>query len=173
MPPFESPSHRRQKRSEPHLTEKERAQRRQNLRWMALATGAALFAMATGKTRPARAAEPSVSFGAPTVLSARGQRLKVAVPLNREGRERLSAASFLIEGVQAPEGLSAPQAGGFTVLRPERGAYVVFQSNEIVDAPALSLRFTVAGDPRSPYQMDLKIPDSSLVQVATAGRNSR
>lgn len=173
MPPFQSPTSRRPKRSEPHLTEKQRAQRRQSLRWMALATGAALFAMATAQVKPARAAEPSITFGAPTVLSARGQRLKVAVPVNREGSSRLSAASFLIETVQAPQGLPAPTADGFTVLRPARGAYVVFQSNEIVDAPALSLRFTVAGDPRSPYQMDLRIPDSALVQVATSTRPGR
>ena len=173
MPPFESQSNRRQKRVQPPLTEKQRAQQRQNLRWMALATGAALFAMATAHVKPARADEPAIVFGAPTVLSARGQRLKVAVPVNREGRTRLSAASFLIENVQAPEGLAAPDAQGFTVLRPARGAYVVFQSNEVVDAPALSLRFTVAGDPRSPYLMDLRIPDSSLVQVATTHRNSR
>ena len=173
MPLFESRSHRRQKRVQPPLTEKQRAQQRQNLRWMALATGAALFAMATAHVKPVRANEPAIVVGAPTVLSARGQRLKVAVPVNSEGRERLSAASFLIENVQAPEGLVAPDAQGFTVLRPARGTYVIFQSNEVVDAPALSLRFTVAGDPRSPYQMDLRIPDSSLVQVATNQRASR
>ncbi len=173
MPPFLPQNDRRRKRTEPHLTEKQRAQRRQNLRWMALATGAALFAMASAQSRPVRAAEPSVSFGAPTVLSARGQRLKVAVPVQREGSARLSAASFLIETVEAPQGLTPPNAEGFTVLRPARGAYVVFQSTEIVDAPALSLRFTVAGDPRSPYQMDLRIPDSALVQVATSGRPGR
>lgn len=174
MPLNQPQSPRRAKRPEPHLTERERAQRRQALRWMALATGAALFSMATAHTKTARAAEPSITFGAPTVLSARGQRLKVAIPVTREnGERRLSAASFLIETVQAPNGLVPPNAGSFTVLRPARGHYVVFQSSDIIDAPALSLRFTVAGDPRSPYQMDLKIPDSALVQVATTGRGAR
>ena len=164
---------RRQKRDAPHLTERQRAERRKNLRWMALATGAALFAMASSRARPARASAPSVTFGAPTVLSARGQRLKVAVPVRREGTERLSAASFLIEKVQAPTGQAAPSVEGFTVLRPERGGYVVFQSSEIVDAPTLSLRFTVAGDPKSPYQMDLRIPESGLIQVASSQRDRR
>lgn len=171
MPPFESQSTRRPKRTDRHLTEAERAARRQQLRWLGLATGAALFAMATASApRPARAAEPSLSFGAPTVMSARGQRLKVAIPIRREGGARLSAAAFLIERVEAPTGLEPPAATAFTVLRPARASYVVFQSAEIVDAPALSLRFTVAGDPKSPYQMDLKIPDAGLVQVASSGR---
>ena len=164
---------RRPKRKEPHLTEKQRAERRQNLRWMALATGAAAFAMATTRSRPAHSAEPVITFGAPTVLSARGQRLKVAIPVRREGSERLSAASFLIEKVKAPEGLAAPTIEGFTVLRPERGGYVVFQSNEIVDAPTLSLRFTVAGDPKSPYQMDLRIPEAGPAQVQVASNQRR
>ncbi len=173
MPLNELQPNRRQKRKDAHLTDKQRAERRQNLRWMALATGAAVFAMASSQARPVRSAEPTVSFGAPTVLSARGQRLKVAIPVRREGAYRLSAASFLIETVLAPEGVPAPSVEGFTVLRPEVGSYVVFQSNEIIEAPTLSLRFTVAGDPKSPYQMDLKIPGSTTTQVASSQRGSR
>ena len=173
MPLNEFRSNRRQKRKEPHLTDRQRAERRQNLRWMALATGAALFAMASGRMKPAHAAGPPISFGAPTVLSARGQRLKVAIPLRHEGPGRLSAASFLVEQAQVPAGLLAPTVEGFTVLRPEHGRYVVFQSAEIVEASTLSLRFTVAGDPLSPYQMDLRIPDSGAIQVASSQRNSR
>jgi hypothetical protein len=50
---------------------------------------------------------------------------------------------------------------GFTVMRPAKADYVVFQSGEVIDSPEVSLIVSVAGDPRSPYRMDLQVPPAS------------
>lgn len=124
-----------------------------------LATGALVLAALTlAASNRVSAVEQRVEFGAPTVLSQQGQRLKVAVPLRTAPDDRATAAAFLVRDTTASGGFSAPQAEGFTVLRPEEAAYVVFQSTEVVDSPELSMTFSVAGDPNSPYRMDLKIP---------------
>lgn len=153
--------------------------RQQRLRWIALLmAGSLVAAWSLATSRPARAGDEARTFGAPTVLSARGQRLKVMVPLTELPAERTSAAAFHVENSQASAGHDAPTPGGFTVMRPVRSSYVVFQSEEVIDAPAVSLTFTVAGDPKSPYLMDLVIPEASfgqpvpLARVAAVGRDA-
>lgn len=131
----------------------------QRLRRFSLATGAlVLAAVALLATQAASAVEQRVEFGAPTVLSQQGQRLKVAVPFRTAPEDRATAAAFLVRATTANGGFTAPQAASFTIMRPDETPYVVFQSAEIVDAPELSMTFSVAGDPNSPYRMDLKIP---------------
>ncbi len=152
---------------------------RQRLRRIVLWTVmAAAAAWSLASVRPAPAAEELRTFGAPTVLSARGQRLKVVVPMVEAAGIRASAAAFAVEQSQAASGFDAPTPEGFTVMRPSRSPYVVFQSAEVVEAPAVSLTFAVAGDPKSPYQMDLAIPTAAyrqpeaLARVASAGREA-
>jgi hypothetical protein len=155
------------------------AGRLHRLRRIALLVAAAIAA--TGSfaiSPPVSAVEEAKTFGAPTVLSARGQRLKVVLPVTDGAGDRSSAVTYFVERTQAASGYDSPAAAGFTVMRPDRSPYVVFQSEEVVDAPAVSLTFTVAGDPRSPYQMDLAIPAASfsqpepLARVAAAGRGA-
>ena len=107
---------------------------------------------------PAGAVDQTVEFGAPTVLSAQGQRLKVVVPVLSPADDWATAASFMVRETEVPQGHAALPAGDFTVMRPAASDYVVFQSGDVVHAPEVSLVITVAGDPRSPYRMDLEVP---------------
>lgn len=107
---------------------------------------------------PAAAVEQPIDFGAPTVLSLQGQRLKVLVPVASAPGDRATASSFLIRETEVPLGYEAVSAQAFTVMRPAGADYVVFQSREVVDSPQVSLVVSVAGDPRGPYRMELQVP---------------
>ncbi|MGE0313083.1 MAG: hypothetical protein AB7P21_15840 [Lautropia sp.] len=135
-------------------------------------TGLAIAAWALLTMQAAGAVEQPVAFGAPTVLSQQGQRLKVAIPMRTAPDDRATAAAFLVRSARAGEGFASPQPERFTVLRPADSPYVVFQSDEVVASPALSMTFSVAGDPNSPYRMDLRIPadaSGSLAALDSAG----
>lgn len=122
----------------------------------------------------ARAVDQTVDFGAPTVLSQQGQRLKVLVPVRSAPDDRATAASFLVRETEVPQGFQALPAQDFTVLRPARSDYVVFQSGDVVRSPEVTLLVSVAGDPRSPYRMDLKVPPASASadRLAISGAGS-
>ena len=109
----------------------------------------------------ALAVEQSVDFGAPTVLSQQGQRLKVVLPVRSAPDDRATAASFLVRETEVDAGFQPVAAQGFTVMRPARSDYVVLQSADVVSSPHISLVMSVAGDPRSPYRMDLEVPPAS------------
>ena len=109
----------------------------------------------------AQAVDQTVDFGAPTVISQQGQRLKVVVPVRSAPNDRATAASFLVRETEVPQGYHAVSTEGFTVMRPAKADYVVFQSGEVIDSPEVSLIVSVAGDPRSPYRMDLQVPPAS------------
>lgn len=128
---------------------------RKPLAALVVATACALAAS------PAGAVENTVEFGAPTVLSAQGQRLKVVLPVKSAPDDWATAASFMVRETEVPQGHAALPAGGFTVMRPAAADYVVFQSGDVVRAPEVSLIITVAGDPRSPYRMDLQVPQAA------------
>jgi len=124
----------------------------------------ALLAVATAGIAfgaPAGAVEKTVDFGAPTVLSAQGQRLKVVLPVKSAPDDRATAASIMVRETEVPHGHAVLPAGSFTVMRPAASDYVVFQSGDVVLSPAVSLIISVAGDPRSPYRMDLEVPQAS------------
>ena len=128
----------------------------------------------------AQAVDQTVDFGAPTVLSQQGQRLKVVVPVRSAQDDRATAASFLVRETEVPQGYHALPAQDFTVMRPAMADYVVFQSGEVVDSPEVSLVVSVAGDPRSPYRMDLQVPPASasssrlaMSNRATSSRGNR
>ncbi len=122
----------------------------------------------------AAAVEQPVEFGAPTVLSQQGQRLKVVVPVRSAPDDRATAASFMVRETEVPQGFEPPPAQSFTVMRPAQSDYVLFQSGEIVRSPEVTLLVSVAGDSRSPYRMSLKVPPAhgGGDRVAMAGRAS-
>ena len=124
---------------------------------------------------PAGAVDQTVDFGAPTVLSQQGQRLKVVLPVQSAPDDRATAASFLVRETEVPQGYQALPAQDFTVMRPAMADYVVFQSGDVVTSPEVSLIVSVAGDPRSPYRMDLQVPPataSSRTAMATPGTSA-
>ncbi|HZH05245.1 MAG TPA: hypothetical protein VEY69_01085 [Lautropia sp.] len=110
---------------------------------------------------PAAAVDQAVDLGVPTVLSQQGQRLKVMVPVRSAPHDRATAASFLVRETEVPRGYDALPAQDFTVMRPALTDYVLLQSGDIVHSPEVSLVVSVAGDPRSPYRMDLQVPPAS------------
>ncbi len=147
----------------------DRAQRRLALRAGVLV--AAALALTAMTSRPAGAVDSSVKFGAPTVLSQQGQRLKVLLPVRSAPNDRATAASFLVRESEVPQGHTPPVAADFSVQRPAQADYVVLQSAEIVRAPQVALLISVAGDPLSPYRMDLEVPSqgSAMAPLAQAG----
>ena len=152
----------------------EGARRRRLVLRTGLLTAAALAVLAlTGK--PARAVDGSVQFGTPQVLSQQGQRLKVLVPVRSPADDRATAASFLVRETEVPQGYPALPAQSFAVLRPTQSDYVVLQSSDVVRAPQVALLVSVAGDPNSPYRMDLAVPPAaaSLDRVAMADEAAR
>ena len=122
---------------------------------------AACFAACFVFAGAAQAVDQTVDFGVPTVTSQQGQRLKVVVPVRSAPDDRATAASFLVRETEVPQGYHAVSTEGFTVMRPAKADYVVFQSGEVVNSPEVSLVVSVAGDPRSPYRMDLQVPPAS------------
>jgi hypothetical protein len=123
----------------------------------------ALLAIAGAVTMgPAQVlATDGIRFGAPTVLSQQGQRLKVVVPVASTAGERATASTFMVRETEVPRGHPTLPAQDFIVMRPAVGDYVVFQSGDVVTASQVSLIVSVAGDPDSPYRMDLQVPDNS------------
>lgn len=118
--------------------------------------------------RPAAAVEQAVTFGTPAVLSQQGQRLKVVVPVRAAANDRATAAAFLVRSANAAPGFAAPDVEGFTVMKPDASPYLILQSDEIVRTPRLTMMISVAGDPQSPYQMDLTIPPATATLAALA-----
>jgi hypothetical protein len=133
----------------------------------------ALAAACTAFCVTAQAVDQTVDFGAPTVVSQQGQRLKVVVPVMSAPDDRATAASFLVRETEVPQGFHALPAQDFTVMRPAQADYVVFQSGEVVHSPEVSLIVSVAGDPRSPYRMDLQVPPASASSNRLALSGSR
>ncbi len=117
------------------------------------------------------AVEQPVEFGAPTVLSQQGQRLKVVLPVrSAPDDERATAASFLVRETEVEPRFGAVAPEGFTVMRPAQADYMVLQSGDVVNAPRISVLMSVAGDPRSPYRMDLDVPPANASsQLAMSG----
>ncbi len=122
----------------------------------------ALAALLAGLGVGALAVEQPVEFGAPMVLSQQGQRLKIVLPVrSAPDDERATAASFLVRETEVEPNYGSVPPEGFTVMRPAQADYMVLQSGAVVNAPRISVLMSVAGDPRSPYRMDLEVPPAS------------
>jgi hypothetical protein len=102
--------------------------------------------------------QAEVQLGDPSVVSQRGQRLKIAVPYGSSPGERIPVLRFTIEDVKVPEGYKAPAARGFTMLQGESRNIVTLLSREIVDAPSMSMIIKVAnqsGDNSRSYVVNI------------------
>ena len=66
-------------------------------------------------------------------------------------------------------------ARNFVIMRPDASPYVIFHSEEDVTAPQILLTVNVMGDPNSPYQMRLSIPENGgdRTMMAMGGDNGR
>lgn len=113
--------------------------------------------MAQPPADPAHRLAERIDLGQPSVLSQRGQRLKVAVPYGSAPGAQVSPVRIWVAAVDVPPGEIKPEARAFTVQRPERRNLVIVQSREPVTASRLTLTLKVAGqDDASTF--DLAVP---------------
>lgn len=157
------------------MTRLQKKARAPRLKQATLAAVAALGLSAV--SLPASAVDYPINFGEPIVLSQQGQRLKVLLPFQTAPNDRATAVDFLVEKAEVPAGFYTPDAERFTVMRPDAAPYVIFQSEDDVNAPNMVLTVSVHGDINSPYQMRLNIPDqqeaSMMASASDAARSGR
>lgn len=128
----------------------------------------AIALLAAGASAPALAT-PAIDLGHPSVLSARGQKLKIAVPYGSAPGETVSATRFEVLAVEAPPGWPAPDAAAFTIIKPARRNVVMLQSRELVDAPEVKVTLRVANQPdgAQTWRIDVPPPFGTTASLAT------
>ncbi len=109
-----------------------------------------------------------IDLGDASVLSQRGQRLKIAVPYGSEVGEKFPLLRFEVQSVEAAEGQIAPSARGFTISKPESRNIIFLQSAETVTAPNLKLVLAVAGSPNRLIAYDIVVPPASATSQVGA-----
>jgi hypothetical protein len=131
-----------------------------------LPKAAALALAAATLCAGARAA--AIDLGDPSVMSQRGQRLKLAVPYGSAPGERPSVGRFEVVAVRAPAGHAAPDPAAFSFARPERRNVVLVQSHEPVHAPELEIVLRVAGTDATERTLRVAVPPESLATAVPA-----
>ena len=120
---------------------------------------------------PASAAEGDIDLGKPSVLSQRGQRLKLAIPYGSGPGERVSAVGIEIVSIEAANGAQAPDLKRFTTSTPERHKLVFITSAERIDAAELTISYRFSGQPGSLQTWQVMVPpalmaDSTEISIA-------
>jgi hypothetical protein len=131
---------------------------------------AALLALALVAVAPAAHASGAAApldLGEPSVLSQRGQRLKLALPYGSAPGERVSASRFEVVSVTAAEGWRAPDPAGFEIAKPPRGNVAYLTSRERVDAPELTVVLRVADQPEGQQAWRIAVPPARAAVSAT------
>ncbi len=120
----------------------------------------ARFGLALFITLFGAAAQPveAVEFGTASVLSAKGQRLKVVIPYGTAPSERVSVVQFQVVTSRAPTGSFSPDPNGFTISQPADANVIILQSNELVQADRIDLVLGVASQPDRVVRYELTIP---------------
>jgi hypothetical protein len=127
----------------------------------AASRAAALLALALAAVAPgafASGTAPPLDLGEPSVLSQRGQRLKLALPYGSAPGERVSATRFEVVSVSAADGWRAPDPAGFEFAKPPRRNFVYLTSREPVDAPELTVVLRVADQPEGEQTWRIAVP---------------
>lgn len=101
----------------------------------------------------------AVEFGIASVLSAQGQRLKVAIPYSTASGETVSVVQFQVVASRAPTGSFSPDPASFTISQPLGGSFVILQSRELIQADRIDLVLGVASHPDRTVRYELKVPD--------------
>ena len=130
---------------------------------------AALIALALAAVAPGAVAggnTPPLDLGEPSVLSQRGQRLKLALPYGSAPGERVSATRFEVVSVSAAEGWRAPDPTGFEFAKPPRRNFVYLTSREPVDAPELTVVLRVADQPEGEQTWRIAVPPARAAASA-------
>ncbi|MFZ4758473.1 MAG: hypothetical protein ACOYLX_09935 [Burkholderiaceae bacterium] len=113
------------------------------------------------------AASTAVDIGELSVLSQRGQKLKLVVPYGSAPGERVSVTRFEVVSVEAPTGFRAPDPAGFSFAKPERRNLVILQSREPIDAPRLLVTVRVVDQPDSEQTFRVAVPPARASAAPT------
>lgn len=100
----------------------------------------------------------AVEFGTASVMSGKGQRLKVAIPFTAQPGEVLSVTQFQVVSTEAGEGSPAPDPTRFTLSMPMTTNLLILQSEELVYADTVSVVIGKAGNADSNVLYDLRLP---------------
>jgi len=138
-----------------------------------LSSGLLVASMLALTALPATGAQGDIDLGEPSVLSQRGQRLKLAIPYGSATGERVSSVGIEIVSIEAADGARAPDLKRFTTATPEQRNLVFITSAESVDAAALTNNNRFIDRPNSLQTWRVKVPpalmaDSREVSLETA-----
>ena len=134
---------------------------------------AAILALAA---MPATGAQGDVDLGEPSVLSQRGQRLKLAIPYVSAPGERVTAVGIEIVSIEAVDGTRAPDVRRFITATPQQRNLVFMTSAERVDAAELTIRYRFAGQSDSLQTWRVMVPPALMAQsseISTTPMTSR
>ena len=153
-----------------HLNHAHTAPKRHRSR---LSSGLLVASMLALTAMPATGAQGDIDLGEPSVLSQRGQRLKLAIPYGSATGERVSSVGIEIVSIEAADGGRAPDVNRFTTATPEQRNLVFITSAERVDAAALTINYRFIDRPNSLQTWRVMVPpalmaDSREVSLETA-----
>ena len=135
-----------------------------------------MTAMLAFAAMPATGAEGDIDLGEPSVLSQRGQRLKLAIPYGSAPGERVSSVGIEIVSIEAANGARTPDLKRFTTGTPERRKLVFMTSAERVDAAELTINYRFIGQPGSVQTWHVLVPPALMAdstELSIAPKTSR
>lgn len=106
----------------------------------------------------ATSAASAVEFGTASVMSGKGQRLKVAIPFTAQPNELLSITQFQVVSTNAGNDAAAPDPTRFTLSMPMTSNLIILQSEELVYADSVDVVLGAAGKPDSNVLYELRLP---------------
>jgi len=106
----------------------------------------------------ASTAASAVEFGTASVLSAKGQRLKVAIPFNVQAGEPLSITQFQVLASEASAGAAAPDPKRFTLSLPMNNNVLILQSEELMYADQVVVELGIASNEDSNVRYEFRLP---------------
>ena len=108
-----------------------------------------------------------IELGQPSVVSQRGQRLKIALPYGAAPGERVSPMRVSVVSASTSDASAAPSARGFTLMRPEQRNLLWLQSREPVTASHVTLWLQVAGQD-GPVRYELAVPPARFAAASAS-----
>ena len=129
-----------------------------------LAPGLLMASVLALSAMPVAGAEADVNLGEPSVLSQRGQRLKLAIPYGSAPGERVSAVGIEIVSIEVPDGAQAPNLKRLTIATPERRKLVFISSSERIDAAALTINYRFVGQSDSLQTWRVMVPPALMAE---------
>lgn len=106
----------------------------------------------------ASSAVNAVEFGTASILSGKGQRLKVAIPFNAQAGELLSITQFQVVTSEASAGAQAPDPKRFTLSMPLNNNVLILQSEELMYADQVALELGIASNEESNVRYEFMLP---------------